>query len=37
VHQEYWIPAAELEEFNRNIVDLIEIIAEFRDSSLGDR
>ena len=27
--QEYWIPAEELEEFNSNIVDLIEIIAEF--------
>ena len=28
-HQEYWIPAKELEEFNRNIVGLIEVVAEF--------
>jgi len=28
-HQEYWIPADELEEFNRNIVGPIEVIAEF--------
>jgi hypothetical protein len=30
VHQEYWIPAEELEEFNRNIVGKIEVVAEFR-------
>jgi hypothetical protein len=29
VHQEYWIPAGELAEFNRNIIGLIEVIAEF--------
>lgn len=29
IHQEYWIPAEELPEFNRNIVDKIEVIAEF--------
>jgi hypothetical protein len=29
VHQEYWIPAGELEEFNRHIVGLIEIVSEF--------
>lgn len=29
VHQEYWIPAEDLPEFNRNIVGLIEVIAEF--------
>lgn len=29
LHQEYWIPAADLEEFNRNIVGKIEVIAEF--------
>ncbi len=28
-HQEYWIPAAHLEEFNRNIVGLIEVVNEF--------
>ncbi len=29
VHQEYWIPAEDLPEFNRNIVGFIEVIAEF--------
>jgi hypothetical protein len=29
-HREYWIPADELEEFNRNIVGDIELICEFR-------
>jgi hypothetical protein len=28
-HREYWIPAADLPEFNRNIVGPIEVIAEF--------
>ena len=30
VHEEYWIPAEELEEFNKNIVGRIEVISEFR-------
>ena len=30
-HQEYWIPAEELEELNRNIIGKIEVIAEFRN------
>lgn len=30
VHEEYWIPAEELEEFNQNIVGQIEVIAEYR-------
>ena len=30
LHQEYWIPAEDLPEFNRNIVGLIEVVAEFR-------
>jgi hypothetical protein len=30
---EYWIPAEQLEEFNRHIVGLIDVIHEFR----GDR
>jgi hypothetical protein len=30
IHQEYWIPAEALDEFNRNIVGAIEVIAEFR-------
>jgi hypothetical protein len=29
VYQEYWIPAEELEEFNRHLVGLIELIGEF--------
>ncbi|HJZ97785.1 MAG TPA: hypothetical protein VKE70_14845, partial [Candidatus Solibacter sp.] len=29
VHREYWIPAEELEEFNRHLVGLIELIGEF--------
>jgi hypothetical protein len=29
IHREYWIPAEELPEFNRNIVGTIEVIAEF--------
>src|SRR5438128_6719473 len=32
IHQEYWIPAEELEEFNSNIVGPIEVIAEYRAS-----
>ena len=30
IHQEYWIPAERLDEFNRNIVGNIEVIAEFK-------
>jgi hypothetical protein len=30
VHQEYWIPAEDLPEFNRNLVGVIEVIAEYR-------
>src|SRR4030095_3124857 len=29
-HQEYWIPAKDLDEFNKNIIGSIEIIAEYR-------
>jgi hypothetical protein len=29
-HAEYWIPAEDLDEFNKNIVGEIEIIAEYR-------
>ena len=28
-HREYWIPAEELEEFNRHIVGEIEVISEY--------
>jgi len=30
IHQESWLPAEELAEMNRNIVGLIEVIAEFK-------
>jgi hypothetical protein len=30
VHREYWIPAEDLAEFNRNIVGEIEVLHEFR-------
>lgn len=33
VHQEYWIPAEELDIFNKNIVGRIEVIATF----VGDK
>ncbi|HEY0385748.1 MAG TPA: hypothetical protein VGC64_07030 [Pyrinomonadaceae bacterium] len=29
-HQEYWIPAEDLAEFNRHIVGQIEVLAEYR-------
>jgi len=29
VHQELWVPAEELDEFNRNIVGQIEVVREF--------
>ena len=28
-HREYWIPAQELDEFNRNILGRIEVLQEF--------
>ena len=30
IHEEYWIPAENLDEFNFNIVGKIEVIAEYR-------
>ena len=30
-HSEYWIPAEDLETFNKNIVGTIEVIATFRE------
>lgn len=33
-HEEYWIPAEDLEEFNGKIVGKIEVIAEFRGEKL---
>ena len=35
VHQEYWIPAEELSELNRNIIGQIEVIAEYRNEEKG--
>lgn len=32
MHRELWVPAEELEEFNSEIVDLIELIAEFHSN-----
>jgi hypothetical protein len=34
-HQEYWIPADELEAFNRHLVGEIRVIAEFRGELAG--
>lgn len=36
IHQEYWIPAEELEQFNANIIGEIEIIAEYRGIDKSD-
>jgi hypothetical protein len=33
IHEEYWIPAGQLEDFNRHIVGPIEIVSEFRAPS----
>ena len=35
VHQELWVPAEDLAEFNRHIVGKIEVIAEFRGNRTG--
>ncbi|HEX8243627.1 MAG TPA: hypothetical protein VF541_09030 [Longimicrobium sp.] len=32
-HRELWIPAEELDDFNRNLVGEIEVIAEFRSQN----
>ena len=32
LHTEYWIPAADLEEFNANLLGKIEVIQEFHTS-----
>src|SRR5204863_5780471 len=31
-HQEYWVPAKDLPDFNKNIVGQIEVVAEFNPS-----
>jgi len=33
VHQELWVPAEQLEEFNRHIIGLIEVIARFEKAA----
>ena len=33
VHRELWIPAEDLAEMNRNIVGLIEVIAEYKQEA----
>jgi len=33
IHQEYWITAGELSEFNRHITGLIEVVSEFTGRS----
>jgi len=33
IHKELWIPAEDLAEMNRNIVGLIEIIAEYKPTT----
>ena len=33
IHQELWIPAADLAEMNRNIVGLIEVIAKYGEGT----
>src|SRR5262249_246960 len=34
-HQEYWIPAEELDEFNRHIVGRIEVIAKYTSAPIA--
>ena len=36
-HQEYWIPAERLDDFNDAIVNLIEVISEWRAESEPNR
>jgi hypothetical protein len=31
-HKEYWIPARDLDQFNKNIVGPIEVLCEFRSA-----
>ncbi len=35
IHTEWWVPAEQLEELNDNIVGLIEVIGEYRDTREG--
>ena len=35
-HRELWVPAEEMDDFNANIVGLVEVIAEFRGGAKRD-
>ena len=35
IHQEYWIPAEDLDEFNRYLVGEIEVVATFNSREPG--
>ena len=35
IHQEYWIPAEDLDEFNRHLVGEIEVVATFNSREPG--
>jgi hypothetical protein len=37
LHEEYWIPAEDLEQMNQNMIGLIEIVAEFHGSPESDK
>jgi hypothetical protein len=32
IHQEHWIPADELDEFNQHVIGSIEVVASFQPS-----
>ena len=34
-HQELWVPAEELDEFNRHIIGKIQVIKEFSENAAG--
>ena len=36
-HRELWVPAEELEEFNRHILGAIQVVREFGGEERGDR
>jgi hypothetical protein len=35
IHEEYWIPAEDLDALNANIVGVIEVLAEYRGGTDG--
>ena len=34
-HQELWVPAEELDEFNRHIIGKIQVLREFSENAAG--